>query len=401
MQDRVKRIVSKLLAYCRTNGWAGYDPYDALNSRVFSACPFLDFKLSRLVLTQMLKRSPMNLRPILGVPRTQNPKALALFLSAFLRISEAELPDRGALVSSMISRLHDLRSSGTAYSCWGYSFPWQTRGELVPSGSPNLVCTTFVANALLDAFDYSGDSRCLTMAESAADYIFYELYWTDGKSIHSFSYPLKSIRSQVHNANLLAASLFCRISKLTGKERYLDTGMAVARCSVSKQEENGSWNYGESPTQGWIDNFHTGFNLIALKAIANFAETSEFDTAIQSGVEFYQTQFFRIDGAPKYFNNSLYPIDIHCAAQGIITLNEFRSLDTSGQNWAFKVLRWTLDNMWDDDVGFFYYRMLRFVTIRTPYMRWSQAWMLLALATILPALHERSNLPKRDCIRSS
>jgi hypothetical protein len=47
---------------------------------------------------------------------------------------------------------------------------------------------------------------------------------------------------------------------------------------------------------------------------------------------------------------------------------------------ADKVLRWALTNMWDER-GFFYYRVLRAMTIRTSYMRWSQAWMLLALAT--------------------
>jgi len=38
--------------------------------------------------------------------------------------------------------------------------------------------------------------------------------------------------------------------------------------------------------------------------------------------------------------------------------------------------------MWDDR-GFFYYRVLRSFTIRTSYMRWSQAWMLLALSVLL------------------
>ena len=40
-------------------------------------------------------------------------------------------------------------------------------------------------------------------------------------------------------------------------------------------------------------------------------------------------------------------------------------------------------HMWDER-GFFYYRVLRGLTIRTPYMRWSQAWMLLALAVMRP-----------------
>jgi hypothetical protein len=41
-----------------------------------------------------------------------------------------------------------------------------------------------------------------------------------------------------------------------------------------------------------------------------------------------------------------------------------------------------MNHMWDDR-GFFYYRVLRLFTIRTSYMRWSQAWMLLAIATLL------------------
>jgi len=31
----IKDTALKLLAYCKANEWAGYDPYDALNSRVF------------------------------------------------------------------------------------------------------------------------------------------------------------------------------------------------------------------------------------------------------------------------------------------------------------------------------------------------------------------------------
>ena len=32
----------QLLDYCRSNDWAGYDPYDALNSKLFEALPFLN-----------------------------------------------------------------------------------------------------------------------------------------------------------------------------------------------------------------------------------------------------------------------------------------------------------------------------------------------------------------------
>ena len=123
MQNSTKVAMLKLLSYCRANAWAGYDPYDALNSRLFSVFPFLNSRWPRLILTQGLKRSPVDVRRFLGVPKTQNPKALGLFLSAFVKLSETDVPDRDQLILLMIGRLQALRSPGAAYSSWGYSFP--------------------------------------------------------------------------------------------------------------------------------------------------------------------------------------------------------------------------------------------------------------------------------------
>src|SRR5438105_1094196 len=76
----------KLLHYCRLNDWAGYDPYDALNSRLLGMLPFLNTRIPRLVLTQAMKRSPVNLRLLFMVAKTQNPKSLALFVIAMLKL---------------------------------------------------------------------------------------------------------------------------------------------------------------------------------------------------------------------------------------------------------------------------------------------------------------------------
>ncbi len=65
MDSNVKTAILKLLDFCRVNDWAGYDPYDALNSKVLEALPFLNSRVPRIVLTQALKRSPFNIRPIL------------------------------------------------------------------------------------------------------------------------------------------------------------------------------------------------------------------------------------------------------------------------------------------------------------------------------------------------
>jgi hypothetical protein len=380
--DAAKSATLKLLTYCRDNDWAGYDPYDALNSRAFIALPFLNFKLARLVLTQALKRSPINLRRALLVPKKQNPKAIGLFLSSILKLSKDGVLTEEALIELMIERLIVLRSPNISYWCWGYSFPWQFRTNIVPIGAPNLVCTTFVASVLLDAYQQRNDSRCLAMAISAAEYILNELYWTDGGTLAGFSYPLPSLRNQTHNANFLAAAFLCRVYRHTGREEFLGPALRVARYSAGKQHADGSWYYGEGSSQGWIDNFHTGYNLSGLRSICRDLETTEFEPCIRRGFEFYRTHFFRADGAARYFHNRTYPIDIHCVAQSIITLMEFRDLDRESEPLAYSVLGWAMKHMWDQR-GFFYYRVLRSCTIRTSYMRWSQAWMLLALSNLL------------------
>jgi hypothetical protein len=377
----LKAAILKLIGYCRAEDWAGYDPYDALNSKIFQALPLLNSRYPRLVLTQGLKASPVNLRSLLRVPKTQNPKAIALFLCSFLKLSDGDLADRESLVQFMIERLVDLRSPNDRYWCWGYSFPWQTRTIVVATGSPNLVCTTYAAGALLDAYEQCQDRRCLTMAMSAADYILDKLYWVDGDSC-GFSYPQPGVLSRTHNANLLASAFLCRVYKHTGEKRFLSPAMKVARYSAATQEADGSWYYGEASSQRWIDNFHTGYNLGALQQINNALETDEFESRIQSGFEFYKSHFIRQDGAARYFHDKTYPVDIHCVAQSVITLLEFKRLDAASASLARSVFAWAMKHMWDDR-GFFYYRVLRLGTIRTSYMRWSQSWMLLALSTLL------------------
>jgi hypothetical protein len=377
--NQIKETTLKLLAYCERENWAGYDPYDALNSKVLKYLPFLDSRWPRIALTQFLKRSPINFRPLLAIPKTQNPKGLALFLSVLIKLSKLGLLERKEQIDELIEMLIELRSPDTSYYAWGYSFPWQTRTILVPRGSPNLVCTIFVANALLDAYEMKGDSRLLAMARSAADYIVEVLYWSEGE-IDSLCYPLPTARTQVHNANFLGAALLCRVHTHCTDPKYLETCLKVARFSAAKQREDGSWPYGEHPTQAWIDNFHTGFNLCALKDIDHYTQTNEFENHLRKGMQFYVRNFFREDGAPKYFHNNLYPIDIHCVAQSIITLAVLKDSNANACKLADSVFRWAMENMWHKQ-GYFHYRILPLVKVRIPFMRWSEAWMLLALAT--------------------
>ena len=371
----------KLLEYCRANDWAGYDPYDALNSRVFKALPFLNFKMARLVLTQAVKRCPVNLRPLLLVPKSPNPKGIALFLSSSVKLSRIGLLEDGHAIRELAEMLLSLRSPHNPHYCWGYNFDWQTRAELVPEGSPNIICSTFAANALLDAYEYSREPSWLDAALSTAEFILDALFWRDGGSKACFSYTPFG-RTEIHNANLLGSAFLCRVSQVTNQKKYLEPALDAARYSVSKQHEDGSWDYGESANQRWIDNFHTGYNLVALKRIKEFGASAEFDASIHKGFKFYKEHFFRADGAPRYFHDKTYPIDIHSVSQSIITLIEFGNSPEENVLLAHSVFNWAMKQMWDNR-GFFYFQKHRHYTVRIPFMRWSQAWMLLAITVLL------------------
>jgi hypothetical protein len=378
----VAASIEKLVAFCRARDWTGYDPYDALDSPVFNALPYSNRRLPRLLFTQALKRSPFNVRRLLGIRETQNPKALALFLSAAVRLSRLGAVHTEGLIEPLIDRLMALRSRDVSHWCWGYPFPWQGRVAFVPAGAPNLVCTVFVAAALLDAYEQARDSRLRDMALDAVEYMLDELYWSSEDGAAGFCYPLPSVRSAIHNANLMAAALVCRAHRLTGDRGALDRALRVARRSAARQQANGSWHYGEAASQRWCDNLHTGYNLCALRSIARDAGVDEFDACLRRGFAYYRSTFIPGDGMVAHYAGRTYPVDAHSVAQSIITLVTLADLEADNVRLARAVFSWATTHMWDGR-GFFYYRKHRFWTMRTSYMRWSQAWMLLALSTLL------------------
>src|SRR2546428_12675741 len=99
----LKTAHKDLWKWCRDQGFAGYDPYDALNSRLFQATPFRHSRAARLAWTQFHKRSPINLRSLARIPRERNAKGIALFALAALaqyrrnQTKEAEIEARELL----------------------------------------------------------------------------------------------------------------------------------------------------------------------------------------------------------------------------------------------------------------------------------------------------------------
>lgn len=380
IEIKLRESILKLFDYCNQNNWAGYDPYDGLNSRIFSALPFLQNRICRLIFIQAMKRSPINFRPIFLVPKGENPKGLAVFCSALLVLSDIGLMKNDETILHLLNRLIDLKSPNYPYYCWGYNFDWQSRAFFLPKFAPNIICTTFAGNALVDAYNKFKDHRYIEMAISAGDFILNGLNITRTDNGICFSYnPFD--QGQVHNANFLGAAFLARLYSITGDKKFLEPAHSAICYSISKQNTDGSWPYGEDKTQQWTDNFHTGYNLVALKRYSEFAGNSNVMESIRKGFQFYINNFFTADVVPKYYHNKTYPIDIHSIAWSIITLVEFKQLNNNSIDLASSIFAWSLKEMQSAD-GYFIYQSNRTYKNKISYMRWSQAWMLLALATI-------------------
>lgn len=324
---------------------------------------------------------------MLRIPRTQNPKAIALFLTSTIKLLKMRLLQNHEIVHNLAERLMQLASVNKEYTGWGYNFDWQALTGFAPKGTPNIICTTFAGHALLDAYEHNSNPRYLDMSINGAKFIHdhFNSRINDSESFYNYmsiEFDQKQL-IPIHNANLLGASFLVRVTRHTRDEKMRSQALEAARYTANRQHDDGSWDYGEwdHPSQRWIDNFHTGFNLCAFRRIGQEAETAEFEPNVRRGFEFYQRNFFAKNSEAKYYHDRLYPIDIHSVSQSIITLVTFRDLDNNNINLADNVFDWAMSNMWSKH-NYFYFQKYPFWTIRIPYMRWSQAWMLLALTVL-------------------
>jgi len=411
MREEFEPVYEALRAWCRARGYAGHDPFDALNSTLFQATPLSRSRLARLVWTQAFKRSPVNLRSLARVPAEKNSKGTALFVLAALsrfRVTRDAVDECEA--RELLDDLLEAKIETTHGAAWGYNFDWQGRAFYAPRGTPTVVPTAFAVRALVDATTTLNTSiekgtlsedvrKYLSAATHACQFILNDLNRSDesGEEV-CFSYtPLD--RTRVFNASLLAGEALASVGALAGNAGWIGEALRVARYVVSRQREDGSWAYGADSYQSWSDNFHTAFVLTSLARIlnacgqpglesddaGNVADAhEEIRRAIMRGYAFWRASFFLADGWPKYYHQSAHPADAHSAGAGIVACIELRELEPDALELGLRVARWTLRELFDPR-GFFYYQKRRLHTVRTPYMRWSQAWMMYALARLLEA----------------
>jgi hypothetical protein len=383
---RLEASLQRTVAWVQRHQYRGYEPADGNSSRLFALTR--GRVLPMRLLQQLVLRAPFNIRPLIGVPVHESAIGRGYMAWGYIVMSRCKrTPQVLEEAKSCLSWLIRHRAASGARFCWGDPYDYPTRSGRRPHGEPLLIWSALIGLAFLEAFELLGDGDYLEVAEGVGEWIL-TLPAERTDSGICLSYNAYG-QSSIHNANAMGAAFLARLGSHTGDQTALATAREAMLYTCARQRSDGSWFYAEAPKYHWIDNFHTGYNLSALKIYRTASSDASFDEQLAKGLQYFKANFFEGDGRPKYFHDRTYPIDIQCAAQSIETLASFAHQDPDCLAQALKVIDWTIANLQAAD-GHFCYRDLGWKKVSTPMLHWGQATMVKALAIAQEALARQS-----------
>jgi rhamnogalacturonyl hydrolase YesR len=378
----ITNSLDKVEAWVEEQNYKGYEPFDGLSSW-FRPLTLGNLMGERL-LQQLIRQSPVNLRPLMGVTKKESTKGRGYMAAGYLlryRTTGGQ-PFLDKAVACL-DWLDKNKAPKFKEHSWSNYFDFSSRGGKYTRHDPIIVWTSLIGHAYLDAFEVTGENRWLQIADSACRWIVHlpREKTEAGECISYLSFTQESI----HNANMLGAGLLARAAKHTGNAEYVSVARSAMLYSCSRQLPNGAWWYAEAPKYQWVDNFHTGYNLDSLKHYIDATGDETWRKNLQDGLRFYKSNFFEANGCPKYYHNRRYPIDIQCAGQSLETLAAFSEVDPSCLDLAVKAALWIIENMQDHD-GHFYYRIYPLLKAKTAMLHWGQGTMYKGLAALVNSL---------------
>ena len=382
--DDIKKTTERLINIIEKEKYKGYDPYDTLNSWI--PFPWLG-KWGPLLAIQFQKRNPINIRPLLGIKKEINPKAFGLLLQAYSllykKTNKQEYLDKAHFFFNWLKNNYSKGYSGYA---WGYNFPWANSAKYLEPFVPSAVVTGFVGKGIFEYYKITNDAKALEILKSSIDFLLNDLPQSKDRTGICISYtPI--MKDSCYNASLLATDVIARVYSETKDEQYLKLIYSLLDFVVSKQKDDGRWNYSIDLETGKEDkqiDFHQGFVLESIFDIINYSgiKDDKYNIAVKKGLEFYYQQQFFKDGWSKWRYPKVFPVEIHNQAQGIITFSKLSNYSEEYFPFAFKIAEWTINKM-QGNKGYFYYQKHKYYCNKISYMRWSQAWMFLALTHLI------------------
>ncbi len=381
MRTSIEQSAHAVANWVERHEYKGYEPFDGLSSylRPLTRHSLL---LDRLLM-QLIRQSPINLRPLLGVRPQESTKGRGYMASGYLTMLRVTGDRRyEARARTCLDWLMTAQSPLFPQYSWGNCFDFASRGGRYPKDEPIVVWTALIGDAFLDAYERLGDAKYLGVASSICDWIL-GLPREETPTGTCISYHALD-QSSIHNANMLGAAMLARTAQVTGNVEAIELATAAMEYSCSRQHDDGGWFYAEDARYHWIDSFHTGYNLVSLKRFIESTGDTRFEPTVSRGLDYFCRSFFYEACRWKYFNDRLHSIDIQFISQAIETLALFGESDAECLGRAYQVATWAINNM-QDKSGYFYYRQYPLLKARTPMLHWGQATMYRGLTRLVAA----------------
>mgnify|MGYP001308319927 CR=1 FL=1 len=375
----IEESLNRLIKYIESENYRGWDPYDGLKSSIFRLPLFKNNKLIRFGVQQIIKRSPINLRRVLFIPKGYNPVTLGLCIQGYTNLYKSNSyskTDCNSKIEFLIDELQKLIPNGYSGACWGYDFDWEARYAKIPAYQPTVVATGIITNALFECYTVTGNLRALELCKSASKFVLNDLKRTYEGETFCFSYSPFD-QQQVFNASMKGVRLLSQVYSVTKDEEFRLAAQQAVRFVVNHQNDDGSWFYANRSTSKWVDNYHTGYVLDCLKEYINCTGDNTPKENLSRGFNYYKNNFFEKGYQPKFYEKSFYPLDCTSIGQSLLTLCKFEEVEKAKQVSLFAI-----ESM-QSKKGYFYFRKFRYYTQKTSFMRWSNAWMMAGLSYLL------------------
>ncbi|NJE30329.1 hypothetical protein E3E38_04580 [Thermococcus sp. 18S1] len=383
--------LASLYSWVKREKYLGWDPYDGLSGDISQR--LANKSVLNIAMIQLNLYSPVNLRPLFGIQKGRANKALALFSRAYLYLYSITNDEDFKLEAKVLLRIlesQNISNDKNKFSCASYYFPYISPKHYLSVSIPDIICVTETTKSFVTAYEVLGKRKYLRLARRGVDFLVNELLGTSQNEVY-FKYTPEEKGKVVFNISALALETIASLVRHIPSLYFIGLGEKVVELLLKHQREDGAWPYSiytGSNIYYWQIDYHQGFILDGLIAFLSYIQNEQLRKetlkSIELGVSFYMNKQFSAEGWSYYRYPIKYPIDIHNQAQGIITFSKlYKAFDNPKYlNFAERIAEWTIKNMQDSSGYFYTHKWPGFVN-KISYMRWAQAWMMLALSTLI------------------
>src|SRR5215469_9995829 len=166
----IEQSLDRVEKWVENHNYRGYEPFDGLSSWFRRLT--LGSLLGERLLMQLVRQSPINLRPVMGITPKESTKGRGYMAGGYVARYQTT-GDRDYLrkAESCLDWLDHHRARKFTNHSWSNHFDFSSRGGSYTKDDPIIVWTALIGFAYLDAYDVTGNARWLQIADSICRWI--------------------------------------------------------------------------------------------------------------------------------------------------------------------------------------------------------------------------------------